>query len=431
MVFSKRLVDLKPADIERLIIDQVQESAELELKRELPRKDAKKKGPKCVPDAKDDGESDGSISDYARDKLLAEIIAFANAHGGVLVIGIEETNDKPPRAKRIYPISHCADRASRLHQQCQEKIDPPIPLIETQGVPFEDDGSGVVVVRVPRSRLAPHRHKGDKECYVRRSDRSEPMDMREIQDLTLQVERGLGAVETAFVRYRDRFDRDLRGIAGSSMPTVGLRATAIPLSAIEIERVYNNPDIWLPAGSIPMRAKDVNKPVVAFQMGGTFVTPLIRGMRLDDQGCRSGVGDSREVYTNGVIEYRFWIQESLVKGRQDQSFYIDRDWVFGLFLNTVAAADHFRIVAGAPELEYGIEFEIAIVNNEVPLRVQYGRFNLGGGSYNRTTVFPRYSIGSRVEFPRLSRAFQRDFWNGAAIDPTNTIDFDFDEFLGK
>ena len=46
------------------------------------------------------------------------------------------------------------------------------------GVPTEEDGSGVVVFRAPRSRMAPHRLTQSKDCYVRRADRCEVMTMR-------------------------------------------------------------------------------------------------------------------------------------------------------------------------------------------------------------------------------------------------------------
>jgi hypothetical protein len=42
----------------------------------------------------------GDIEDHARNEILPEVIAFANAQGGSLILGIEETSDKPPRACR-------------------------------------------------------------------------------------------------------------------------------------------------------------------------------------------------------------------------------------------------------------------------------------------------------------------------------------------
>ena len=53
--------------------------------------------------------------------------------------------------------------------------------------------------------MAPHRHTVTKECYIRRADRTEKMTMREIQDLTLQVERGLVKIERRFGEREELF----------------------------------------------------------------------------------------------------------------------------------------------------------------------------------------------------------------------------------
>jgi hypothetical protein len=109
-------------------------------------------------------------------------------------------------------------------------IDPQIPVIEIAAVPIEGE-AGVVAVRVPRSRNAPHRCKATLVCYVRRRDRTEMLTMREIQDLTLQLDRGLGAIEQ---RFRERAET----IQLWKRPdALVLRATGIPLAPIEIPGV--------------------------------------------------------------------------------------------------------------------------------------------------------------------------------------------------
>jgi predicted HTH transcriptional regulator len=37
----------------------------------------------------------GSIGDYARNQIADEIVAFANTLGGVVCVGIDETQDHP------------------------------------------------------------------------------------------------------------------------------------------------------------------------------------------------------------------------------------------------------------------------------------------------------------------------------------------------
>ncbi len=118
-------------------------------------------------------------------------VAMANSYGGDVIIGIVETDEKPPRAQALNPLPNCVDLASRLERAARDLIKPQIPL-GVQGIPT-DGSSGIVIFRVPRSRNAPHRleMKGiEKECYKRVSDRTEAMSMREIQDLTFSTSAG-------------------------------------------------------------------------------------------------------------------------------------------------------------------------------------------------------------------------------------------------
>src|ERR1039457_46851 len=130
---------------------------QFELKQDLPSKSGL-----------DSWHTAGTISPYARDKILAEVVAFANSYGGDLVIGIAKTIDKPAAAERLSPIPNCADLAERLDDQARSCIEPPIPSLLTHAVVTDQDGSGVAIIRVRRSRLAPHRlcqDKGIRECY--------------------------------------------------------------------------------------------------------------------------------------------------------------------------------------------------------------------------------------------------------------------------
>ena len=136
------------------------------------------------------------IGDRARNKVLEEAVAFANAHGGALLIGIKESDTKPPVAAEIKPLPRCAELAERLGLMFRECVEPQLPWLEVFGVPIEGK-NGVVVIRVGRSRLAPHRVKPTHVCPVRRADRCDSMTMREIQDMTLTGGKFTPAVQTA------------------------------------------------------------------------------------------------------------------------------------------------------------------------------------------------------------------------------------------
>jgi hypothetical protein len=101
----------------------------------------------------------------------------------------------------------------------------------------------------------------------------------------------------------------------------------------------------------------------------------------------------------------------------------------GAFGNALCAAEKFRRAAGAPDIEYGLEFEIVSLV-DLPIG-SYGGLPILGtfGSLPAGTTFPRYSVGPADEFQSLSRTFERDFWNGAGEDPPDLATVDFERAL--
>ena len=97
------------------------------------------------------------IGDYARDQILAEIVAFANADGGTLVLGLHETKEEPRCAERLEPLPRCEDLAKRLLDATEDVIEPRLPHIGVRALLASDDGSGYVLMRVGKSLAGPHR----------------------------------------------------------------------------------------------------------------------------------------------------------------------------------------------------------------------------------------------------------------------------------
>jgi len=148
----KSLVSITREDILAICAQKWPEDEQLEFKEDLPAK--KGKGNDLwytLP---------RGIGEYARNKILEEVVALANSYGGDLVIGIAETKQKPSRADSLSALPDCGDLAERIGQQAGACIEPPIPSLQTWGVPTESSGAGVVIVRVSKSRLSPHRLLG-------------------------------------------------------------------------------------------------------------------------------------------------------------------------------------------------------------------------------------------------------------------------------
>ncbi|MBF0354813.1 MAG: putative DNA binding domain-containing protein [Alphaproteobacteria bacterium] len=176
----KPLSEYSLDDLQRLITEQVSEGDRIEFKGKLPAKGNN-------PDPWVSGEN--RIGDRARDKILTELIALANTHGGYLFLGIEESSEKPPRASFIAGIPRCVELVERISQMADALIEPRLPQFSLKPILTGEDGEGVVLLHTLRSTLAPHRFTPNNESYFRRNERCERMTMQEIQHLSRQVHR--------------------------------------------------------------------------------------------------------------------------------------------------------------------------------------------------------------------------------------------------
>ena len=409
-MFQQSPKDIDAACIERVIKDAWQESDILEFKKTLPSKSG------------DDPwiKNGGKIGERAKREILAEIIAFSNAYGGWLIIGIGESATKPASAKELNPIPNCVELAERLSLQCRDCIEPQIQLIEIAGVPTETDGSGVVVIYVPKSRLAPHRSRLTKECYFRHADRSEPMTMREIQDLTLQVERGLAVIEKKFERKKTEFRVEAIRFDAQGANSFGVRATLIPLVKIGVEAVHNREGIRPPMNHLSVYVNNRGPHGAYLPNSATDWRPLIRGTIAKNEDVKHST--SRELKCDGLIEYRLF---SRAEGDEPPILFIN--WMLGIFCNSLCAAEIFRRAAGSPNAEYGLEIELFV--SHAPTRAgdyHGGHQQFAGAFQEGSLLFPRYSVGRRDEFQELTQRFVTDFWNGAGRWRPEQIGVDFE-----
>ncbi len=414
-MFGKRPSELVKADIQRLVAEKVQEGTEIEFKETLP---AKKGVDPWL-------EGTQRIGEYARDQLLEEVIAFANAYGGTLIVGISESDDKPARAAEISVVPECAELAERLKLQCRDCIEPQVPLLEVAGVRTANDGSGVVVFHVPRSRIAPHRHTKTRECYIRRADRSEKMTMREIQELTLQVERGLVAIETTFDKRGQQFLERFEDLSQWAEHAFGLRTTLVPLTPLNMERVHSNhavqPLLQILWGTI----KGSEPYKLYIPVRDERWRPILRGTR--GTGGTDHCIVEREAHCDGIIEYLMLCKKT------DKPLRLYAGWVMGLLGNTLCAAERFRQGVGAPEVEYGLEFEI---NNRGD-KLLIGRYgdttyeDYMGSLEEERSIFPRYPVGPPDQFQSITELFYRDFLDAAGHDVEETITIDYERAFAE
>ena len=101
-VLSKPADQVGVSDLEELINSEVPESDQIEFKENLSTRG----------ESRDRWITDGDrIGKKAKDSVLEEAVAFANAYGGALLIGIRESESSPPVAAEISSpaIPRCAD----------------------------------------------------------------------------------------------------------------------------------------------------------------------------------------------------------------------------------------------------------------------------------------------------------------------------------
>jgi schlafen family protein len=400
-VFSKPLEAVTPDDIQLLITEAYPEDATVEFKEKLPHKQG------------DDPWYQGrDSSDYARNQLLEEVIAFANAYGGTLLLGIQETKGRPARAAGITPLPRCGEFAERLRLQIRDCVDPQIPLVHAWGVVTDNQGGGVVIVRVPKSRLAPHRHTATLHCYVRRADRSEKMTMREIQDLTLQTERGMQNVDRIFQERSRHFCQWITN--SQELKPHAARATVVPLDTLYAENIYRNIALFPYIDSkLQLEIEGRRHPLEMFFAQGE--RPILRGTR------RMGKNDRgvtiQELHWDGVGEILLLLDS-------DQIPKLPLGVLLSMAINSFLMADAFRKGVGAPDIEYAFEMELIRPKADICLRLLPSGWPIENDNIvtPNPCIFPRLSVGPREEFPTVIRAIANDLLN-AAGEPATTQTF--------
>jgi hypothetical protein len=336
---TKALEELTEQDLETLCEKKWPESQNVEFKSALSAEKGKE----------DPWYTGGKVGDEAKRKLFKEIVALANASGGRLFLGIEESREKPPVAESICTLPKCQDLAESLERSAYDWIEPPLTPMRVRAVPVGDDGRGVVVFEVESSHNAPHRSK-DKDCYTRRGTESVPMTMYEIQDLTLRLERRNDQIQRSFEESKTEFhDWAERGHT-LTQRVLAFRVVAIPTgSPLYIPRVFDDTRVILEIQEFKALLDGVE--VTLSKRFSGRERPILRGSRREYEDGHAGYQCT--VRCDGIIELRskeFWSEE---KGNKT---YLG--WILAYATNAMYMAEAFASAAGVPGAEYAVEVEV-------------------------------------------------------------------------
>lgn len=190
-------------------------------------------------------------SDDERREFLADVSAFANASGGDIIFGVTEVGG----AASAVPGCDMADwdrEELRLRNLVRDGLEPRLTNLEMRWLPIRGN-RGVLVVRVGRSWIAPHRVtlRGHDKFYLRDSNGKHPMNVDELRQAFTFAEsvaqriRHFSAERTSLVRA-DKGPVALR-------PGVVLVVHLVPLASIvdppDLQFDYNNAGIVPPPGA--------------------------------------------------------------------------------------------------------------------------------------------------------------------------------------
>jgi len=194
-------------------------------------------------------------SDSDKRELLKDVSAFANSHGGHLIIGVEEREGV---ASKLNGVNVDADsEILRMEQIIRNAIDPPIPSTRIRSVPLST-GRKVLLVRIPRSWNPPHRvtAQGINKFFIRHTAGVHESSMGELRAL-------FDYSSTALERARHfRDDRIKLAVSGEGhRPLFGegrLFLHIIPTAAfsgmvnVDVEKIYKKNDSFRPLGTYGM-----------------------------------------------------------------------------------------------------------------------------------------------------------------------------------
>ncbi|MCA9069000.1 MAG: ATP-binding protein [Planctomycetaceae bacterium] len=165
-MIPKKLDEIDDACLDALISGGVKESRTIEFKSALQiGKDEEKK------------------------EFLADVSSLANAGGGDLIFGIEESDGVATAICGIESFS--ADSGTlRVEEIVRNGLEPRIIGLQIRLVSYGDDTKMVLIIRVPNSFQKPHMvvFKGGQRFYSRNSSGKYPLDVQELRSAFLSTE---------------------------------------------------------------------------------------------------------------------------------------------------------------------------------------------------------------------------------------------------
>jgi hypothetical protein len=109
---------LENADVREIAVGGVQEDGTIEFKGGLD--EGAERDQTCWADG-------GKLSRSAKSDLLRAIVAFANAYGGTLYLGVKESDDEQRRSCGLAPVPRIFELETAIYDAIRDTIEPRLP----------------------------------------------------------------------------------------------------------------------------------------------------------------------------------------------------------------------------------------------------------------------------------------------------------------
>jgi Putative DNA-binding domain len=442
--FGKPAAQVQLANLQLLIDDQVPEGRYIEYKADIPVSDEERKRQRRAGETQPVDRSwlkAGPIMDYGRDKLMEELVAFANADGGVLILGMKQTEGAPARAETFNPLPDVAALERRLRDVIVNCIEPRLPYAAVKAIPTNEDGAGLVLLEVEPSRLGPHRVRKTREATIRREDCCASMSMLEIHDMVLRNARRLDAVTATLKNRSEQFQgrfvsaliahvpgtyvgaaqeaRLASWFQGDRIAALGIRVTLVPHDDLGIPRLEHLAGLVPNSECVRQATSGRNQPVpgadVVWLAGGGGRRVLGGVEQTDDSGGR--------VRTYRVLRDGF-VEAAVISWGVRDEVDVHVGWVVAMVACVLGVYEKLRDQAGAPSMPADIGVEVLTRGGGVRTRIGGGSFTLGSVPLDPVTAFPRYTVSDRESFSETINAVAGDLANAGDMSARDVPSFE-------
>jgi hypothetical protein len=148
-------------------------------------------------------EYKSTFDQNVKKKLPRVVSAFANAYGGVLIIGVKASNGVPEKPIEGIDFADPEPRLT-LENVCRENIFPEVPVY-SKLVQSSVAGKAFLVVEVSESPKAPHAIENSTQVYVRTGDSLNPTALANLE----LIERLLLRRREVLVRWSEFYSESL------------------------------------------------------------------------------------------------------------------------------------------------------------------------------------------------------------------------------